>query len=202
MQADVKVFDENGDEDTSQRKTVRWQHSANGAGSYNGTEKVNVTETAADYYMTEVTRAAQKTDEHPLILGNDSNTTDNPYTVTGRSISFDTDAGGTVVYTNARETKDVAVEKELVSNTATVSQFSFSASYTLDGVTKDLGSFYVSGGSANTEALKEVPAGAVLTITEADDSKYDTTVKTAARGFLLHKQNKSKKICIKDRLSV
>ncbi len=174
VEAIVQVFDENDAEVVSQKKTVRWQHSSNGTGSYNGSEKVNVTESPADYYMTEMTRAAQ-TDVHHLQLENDSNTSDIPYTITGRTVSFDTDAGGTVIYTNTRETKDISVGKELFDNTSATARFGFTASYELDGVTKDLGTFYVTSGSVNTESLKGIPAGAVLTITEAADNNYDTT---------------------------
>ena len=170
----MQVFDENGTEDTSQAGTVRWQHSANGAGSFNGTERVNVTEEEAPYYDAEMTRAAQ-TQQHPLKMEDYSDTETIPYTVTGRRGSFDTDAGGAVIYTNTRETKDIAVEKELLGSTGAAARFGFTASYELDGTVTDLGTFYVTSGSVNTVALKEIPAGAVLTITEAADDSYETT---------------------------
>ena len=118
----MQVFDENGTEDTSQAGTVRWQHSANGAGSFNGTERVNVTEDDAPYYDAEMTRAAQ-TQQHPLKMEDYSDTETIPYTVTGRRGSFDTDAGGAVIYTNTRETKDIAVEKELLGSTGAAARF-------------------------------------------------------------------------------
>lgn len=147
-------------------------------GSFNGTEKGSVTETPADYYTTTMTRLSQVNNDYPLMIGSSTDTTTNPLKdIPGNKVSWSTTwPGGSVVYKNTRETHDVTVSKELISNTSAAKTFTFSASYDDDGTITTLDDFTVTSGSSNGTALADIPAGAELTITEAADDNYDTTV--------------------------
>ena len=103
----------------------------------------------------------------------------------GRQVTWDeTDAGGTVVFTNTRQTRDVVVSKTLVSNSSTARTFEFKASYTLQEnvngqivtTTEDFGSFTVTSGQSFT--LKDIPVNAAVTVEELgkDLCDYETTV--------------------------
>ncbi len=139
-------------------------------GGFDSTESMSVTETPADYYTTTVAIAAT--------------TTDHPLTVSGSTVSCQTlEAGGTVVYTNTRQTVDIDVAKVLVSNESS-GTFSFRASYsdgsaaTEDERTVNLVDFLIISG--NSEPLT-IPKGAKLTVTEYGTNLIDYTV-TATHG--------------------
>ncbi len=91
----------------------------------------------------------------------------------------DTDAGGTAVFTNTRQTQDITISKELVSNTTGSTAFSFLASYTntedINGssVTTESSwdTFTVSSGSS--AVLEDIPVGAELMVTETGTDLYD-----------------------------
>ncbi|SDL94754.1 LPXTG-motif cell wall anchor domain-containing protein/Listeria/Bacterioides repeat-containing protein [Sarcina sp. DSM 11001] len=162
------------------RITIKAQaNSAQSGGSFSGTEKITVTETSADYYSTAMSRLAQVNNVYPLIMqGSEDRTTIPLNDIDGNVVTWtNTDAGGTVVYDNIRQTHDIRVGKVLHSNTSASAMFTFNASYTLEGNEVDLGTFTAQSGTVNTDALKNIPAGAVLTITEAMDTNdiYTTT---------------------------
>lgn len=162
----------------SRDKTVRWQQT-NVTGSSNNKFidlKIAVTEGAVTHYETSVTLNSQ-TNDGELTLGNSStyNSSLLPKTENTNTFSWtNTDAGGSVVFTNQRQTYDVNVSKELTSNTSANVMFSFTASYEDNGVTTELAPFTVVSGGNKT--LEKIPAGATLTITEDTDENdnYDT----------------------------
>ena len=183
VQSIVQIYDAEGHQQGTDA-TVRWERTGLTSSSQNGFNndlKISVTETKETYYDTSVTRNAQ-TEANKLYIGESTDVETLPLTVeTNTTYWTNTDAGGTVVYTNTRQTHDISVEKILHSNTSAAAIFSFTASYTLDGNAVDLGSFTVQSGITNTEALKNIPAGAVLTITEVMDTNdiYNTTTSSA-----------------------
>lgn len=149
--------------------TYTAEASANGGGSFDGTEKLYVEENSSDHYTPSVEVAAStKTG-----TVNDLTSSDNRVSWTKPS------AGGTVIYTNTLDTYDITVDKTtFVDNSAVNTQFAFNASYVLENKTTNLGTFYVTSGTPNTTALKDIPATSRLTITEIDtEESYDTTVK-------------------------
>lgn len=150
-----------------------------GTGSFNKTEKIRLVEATDDYYVTNIDRLSQVNNNNPLKLASSTDYTTNPLKeVEGNEVEWDnTDAGGTLVFNNIRKTKDIIVEKEYVGNSTNPVIFSYTASYTADGKTVNLGSFTVTSGTPNTEALKEIPLGAALTVTEATDLNYIQFVK-------------------------
>ena len=88
-----------------------------------------------------------------------------------REISWATPhAGGTVIFTNTRQTADVRVRKILVGPSV-VGLFTYTASYTVDGETTDLGTFTVTSTGEGT-LLEDIPVGADVTVTEAFDNSY------------------------------
>ena len=134
--------------------------------------KISVTETPVTYYDTSVTRSAQSTNNYYLYLGTNTDTTTVPLTEQTNTVHWTaTDAGGTLVFTNQRQTYDITVEKVLHDNKGLPGMFSFTASYVVDGrtVTK---TFNVTSGTPNITDLAGIPAGAELTITEGNNGDY------------------------------
>ena len=91
-----------------------------------------------------------------------------------------------MVFTNQRQTYDVQVSKELISNTNASLPFGFKASYTETytdtagqslSSTVNLEDFVIVSGSSRV--LEDIPAGVALTITEDTDANdnYDTYIK-------------------------
>ena len=77
-------------------------------------------------------------------------------------------------YQNIRQTADVAVKKNLTGNTS-FGTFVYTASYTLGERITDLGAFNVTSNSETGYILEGIPVGAVLTISEAENSSYEVS---------------------------
>lgn len=151
--------------------------SAGSGGSWNPM-LITVTETGVIYYDTTITCQAQNTTSKLFIGGHASGESAATVgtEVAGYIAHWDsTFAGGTLVFTNQRQTYDITVKKSLTSNTAVPGTFSFVASYEVDGETTTIYD-QVTSGTAGT-VLTSIPAGAVLTITEANDGSYITKYK-------------------------
>lgn len=154
-------------------------------GSFNNTERITVTtetEGQKNHYTTSVSRTAQ-TDTHFIYVGDSTDTTTVPLTENTNTIHCNTFAGGTVVFTNERETYDVTVRKTLLGGFGTQDAFRFTATYVDDAGTDyktetQLEDFYLSGGGSTV--LEKIPAGASLTITEQGEDlhNYITTART------------------------
>lgn len=145
------------------------QASRNGKGSFRGTEIISVTESSAASYTPSIEIAASTDTE---------NVKDLTASESDRAVRWtNPSAGGTVIYTNTLEKYDITVNKTThVGSTTVNTQFAFTGSYTLNGDATDLGTFYVTSGSSHT--LRDIPAGAELTISEIDtEENYITTVK-------------------------
>ena len=184
--SEVQVYNSDGVQQGNDR-LVRWERQNVNTSTQNGFNtdlRITVTEAVKSNYGTSVTRNAQ-TEANKLFLGDSTNVNTLPLTVeTNRTYWTNTDAGGTVVYTNTRETYDIALKKVLHSNTAASSIFSYNASYTLDDGEEpvDLGSFTVQSGTVNNMALKNIPAGAILTISEVVDSNDNYITAVSSEG--------------------
>ena len=163
----ITVYDTKGNVDGNKVITASTSYGSGNRrqGSFNSTENISVQEEAALNYDPSVEIAATTVDTLNKTIhaeGNDKVTWE------------DTFAGGTVIYTNNRQPSDITVKKNLVGNIA-AGAFSYSASYTLDDVTTDLGTFTVSSTSETGYILEKIPVGAVLTITEAEDNSYEVS---------------------------
>ena len=166
IQAVIQKYDK-GEGQSLETKTVRWESPNNilGTVTFDNYTFINVTENdyRTDFYNTELEKAAE-TQPNVLIMSQND-----------RRVRWtNTDAGGTVFYNNIRQTADVSVKKNLVGSTA-AGAFSYSAGYTLEDVTTDLGTFTVSSTSETGYILEKIPVGAVLTITEAEDNSYEVS---------------------------
>lgn len=162
---DSRVFPTNGDDPDY---TFTATTSAAGDGSFNDIN-ISVTEEDAASYTTTIRRISEG---HGSITLTGTELNDNPLTVTGREISWTrTEQTGTVIYTNARQTAHVTVKKTLVGETG--GSFRYTGSYTADGKTTTLEPFNVEAGGAVT--LRDIPVGAVLTLTEAASDDYIVT---------------------------
>lgn len=149
---------------------------ADSGGSWNDV-RITVTETPVQYYNTSVTRSAQTAGDY-LYLGTSSDVaTANLEVETNEAYWTTTFAGGTLVFTNQRQTYDVTLEKILHSNTSVPGTFPFTASYLVDGRTVTLESSQVTSGTPNTTWLADIPAGALLTIREANNGSYTAKYK-------------------------
>ena len=138
-------------------------------GTFNSTENFSVTETAVPYYSTAIDVRAQTTG-HPITK-----------TDAERKISWNSaETGGTVIYTNTRETSVITVKKVLVSNEST-GTFEFHASYTDgDSSTNDERTVNLDDFSLVTPAGEKrltIPKGVNLTISEYGTNlvDYETT---------------------------
>ena len=166
--------------DNSRSYTIRWQKTGLTGYSTNKFDSltIKVTEPATTYYDTSVTISSELHDKEISVGGNTYNIAELPKTVVTNTASWtNTDAGGTLVFENQRQTYDVKVTKTLESNTTAQSIFNYSASYrdsyvNLEGATvtttHNLDPFTVTSGSFKT--LEDLPAGVDLTITEATDT--------------------------------
>lgn len=185
----IQKYDQN---DVAQGNPVTlswtWTNSVNSSGTYRSFTfhdlSYTVTETdysaAPHYYDTEMTCTALASDTYPLMLGSTPAAIDSlPLEhVAGRVLSWtNTEAGGRVIFTNTRQTADVTVKKNLVSSSSVPGVFNFTASYTLESETTDLGSFTVTSGTEGKK-LEDIPVGATLTVTELGGNldDYTTTV--------------------------
>ena len=166
IQAEVKKFESDSATDPIETTVLKWQRTTNVSGTvtFDGYAFINVAE--SDYSGSYYTTGMEKTAEtNPGIL---------TVAETDRRVTWtNTDAGGTVIYTNTRQTADVTVTKTLVGESA--GTFRYTGSYTVDGKTTQLDEFTVNAGGSST--LPKIPVGAELTITEAEDNRY--TVETA-----------------------
>ena len=167
----------------------QWNNEVSSSGTYRSFAfhdlNYSVTETdystAPHYYDTAMSCTAQASDTYPLKLGDTTVNTASLPAENGeaRVLTWtDTEAGGTVVFTNTRQTADVTVKKVLVSNSAVPGVFNYTASYVLDGITTDLGRFTVTSGTEGHK-LESLPVGAAFTVTEtgANLDDYNTTAK-------------------------
>lgn len=154
----VTVYVKNGDEwvedDTRRIEKIGYAASADAGQFINDYYDFSVEENPTQYYTPSI--------DSTSMLTKDS----------ASKVSWKTpEAGGTALFTNVHETHDVTVKKTLIPASATVGGFEFTASYKLkDDPEVDLGTFYVSGGYEHV--LTGIPAGAVLTVTEARDDDY------------------------------
>ena len=167
IQAIVQKYDGDNPDHPLETKTVRWQRSSNvhGTVTFDNYAFVNVTENdyRTDFYDTNLEIAAE-TQEGALTIAQDD-----------RKVSWtNTFAGGTVFYQNIRQTADVAVKKNLTGNTS-FGTFVYTASYTLGERITDLGAFNVTSNSETGYILEGIPVGAVLTISEAENSSYEVS---------------------------
>ena len=179
LQAEISVYDvgvavaDEGSATPIYTKTIQAQVADNGEGSFSGTEHFAVTENATANYTPSIELAAST----PVESAEKDISVSHQATTSWTKPS----AGGTVIYTNTLDTYDITVDKTTRVGAAEVNtQFAFTASYTLDGGDPvDLGTFYVTSGTPSTpNALKDIPAGAVLTVTEIDtEEHYTTTVR-------------------------
>ena len=160
----VQKYNADGSKQGSEQK-MTWTASKKGAGSF--TElNYSVTEAnyTGDYYDTSI-EIAGYIEDYEL-------------TAAARAVSWHaTDAGGTAIFTNARRTADVTVKKVLKGTNAAGS-FKFDAAYALDGRTVSLGTVSIASGTAG-HTFRNIPTGAVLTVTEAADVNYLTSAVSA-----------------------
>lgn len=193
IQAEVEVYYpviENGttryEKDMSRSAIVRWERTVTPRDNNGFTGlMISATEATDQYYTTSVTLDYEEHDDQ-LMLGSETyDVSDIPQTKETNQVSWtNTDAHGTVTYNNVIKTYDVAVEKVLIRNTSDSENFQYTASYVLDKGTypsevqlfAEPNSFIVTSGTTNDVALKDIPAGAELTIKEQDDDNYDTTI--------------------------
>lgn len=167
IQAVVQKYDQHDPDNPLETKTVRWQRNDNvrGTVTFDNYAYINVSENnySSEFYDTDIDIAAE-TQNGSLAVMQDE-----------RMISWTAiDAGGTVFYNNIRQAADVIVRKNLTGNTL-VGTFGYSASYTLDNKTTDLGTFNVTSNSETGYILEGIPVGAVLTISETEDSSYNVS---------------------------
>ncbi|MBQ7521182.1 MAG: InlB B-repeat-containing protein [Clostridia bacterium] len=175
LRAEISVYDvgvavaDEGSATPIYTKTIQAQVTDNGEGGFSGTEHFAVTENTTTNYTPSIELAAStpvESAEKDISVSQDTTSWTKP------------SAGGTVIYTNTLDTYDITVDKTTRVGAAEVNtQFAFTASYTLNGGDPvDLGTFYVTSGTPSTpNALKDIPAGAVLTVTEIDTEEYYTT---------------------------
>ncbi|MBQ6270912.1 MAG: InlB B-repeat-containing protein [Clostridiales bacterium] len=195
IQVEVEVYKpvtQNGnvtyEKDDTRSGIIRWETTVNNPTSSNGFTGllITVTETPVIHYNTSVTLDYEGQDNE-IKLGDSSFTMAQvPQTVVTNKVSWSNpDAYGTVNYKNEIETYDISVEKILIGNSTLAEDFNFTASYVLDKgqsdeVTVDPATdpspFIVTSGTPNTVALKDIPAGAELTITEEQNDNYDTEI--------------------------
>ncbi len=175
--------------DDSRSYTVRWQ--LTDLRGYNTNKfdplRITVTEPTTTYYDTSVTLSSELNDRDFTIGSSSYDKTQLPQTVPTNTVYWtNTDAGGTMVFVNQRQTYDVKVTKTLESNTSAQSIFNYTAVYTDSytniagttiSTTSSLNPFTVTSGSFTT--LRNIPAGIDLTITEATDTddNYETYCK-------------------------
>lgn len=178
VQSVVQVFDDRG---VQQREAiVRWERPVT-VSRYNGFNRdlqITVSESHVTHYTSCITRNAHTFNGagNPLYIGNSLDITTLPLTLEAEEVYWkNTDAGGTVVFTNQRQTYDITVSKTLVSNNNASRAFSYSAvytdTYTSNGsqmtALKELDGFVVTSGSETI--LSDIPAGVSLTIRETED---------------------------------
>lgn len=182
----IKINMYNADNELQYTDILKWIGSEKNGNKYKALEfdvEYSVSENnysaAPHYYDTTLSRIVQ-TETYPLMLGDSTDTTTVPLEgVEGRVVTWtETDAGGTVVFTNTRQTADVTVKKVLESDSSVAGVFSFTASYALSGATTDLGAFSVTSGTEGY-TLEDIPVGAVLTVREVGTllNDYETTVR-------------------------
>ncbi|SDB14972.1 SpaA isopeptide-forming pilin-related protein [Butyrivibrio sp. INlla16] len=151
-------------------QTLEWEYNGNVEVNYNDGElnfEVVETDYTGDYYDTTAEVAAELTQGSII--------------PTDRMIEWhDSDAGGTVIYTNERQTIDVKVEKELITDSANppVTNFNFTAYYTLNDDDYRLDDFSVTSGSYSY--IRKVPVGSKLVITETKLDDYETEVEISS----------------------
>lgn len=196
VQAEVEVYypvTQNGSvtyvKDNARSAIVRWERNGLTPGTNNGfgTDlKITVTEAQVTHYTTSVMLDYEEHDYQLALGGQTFAASSIPQTVGTREVSWtNPDAHGTVTYTNEIDTYDVSVMKTLIRNNSDTADFNFTASYILDKGTSyattvekftDASPFVVTSGTTNAVALKDIPAGAELTIIEEQNDDYTTTI--------------------------
>ena len=197
VQAEVEVYSPvttNGTleyvKDDNRSKTISWQKTVtpNSTNGFNTDLKFEVYETQVNNYNTSVTLNYSDGDNKLTIGSNTYAASQLPQEVNTNTVSWkDPDVRGTVTFNNVIDKYNVSVEKRLVTNKTGNEDFPFTASYVLDesesyeqtvSLFTATDNFLVTSGNTNNEALKEIPAGAKLTITELDDDEYTTRYST------------------------
>ncbi len=176
------------EKDDSRSGIIRWEMDVVNPTSSNGFTglQITVTEAPVVHYNTSVTLDYEGQD-YEIKVGESSFTAAQvPQTVVTNKVSWSNpDAYGTINYKNEIETYDISVDKILIRNNTDSEDFNFTASYVLDegqsdeitvDPAADPSPFIVTSGTPNTVALKNIPAGAKLTITEEQNDNYDTTI--------------------------
>ena len=161
IQAEIKKYTVGEPDTLEQTVLLRWQSrdSIWGTVTFDGYAFINVVE--ADYSSDHYSASLEKTGETEA----DALT----LTQAERKVSWtNTDAGGTVIYTNARQTANVTVRKVLAGEST--GSFRYNGSYTVDGKTTTLSEFTVNADSFVT--LEGIPVDAVLTLTETVNQNY------------------------------
>ena len=180
LRADITLYNADGSLKQSKQTIIAQAPSGRygSTGTFNNTQRITVTQSAESYYSTSVSRTAQ-TQTNFIYLGNSSDTTTMPYTLenTREAHWNSVQAGGTIVFTNIRDTYNITIKKVLHAATSGSQIFMFNYSYILDGDTSHVttGSLNVSSGDEG-RILSDMPAGAELTVSEVNDGNYTTTV--------------------------
>ena len=180
VQSVVQVFDDHGVQQQESDATIRWEKNVtvSDRNGFDGNLQITVSEGKVTHYTSSITRNAHTYNGagNPLYIGNSSDITTLPLTLEAEEVYWkNTDAGGTVVFTNQRQTYDITVSKTLVSNNNASRAFSYNAvytdTYTSNGsqmtALKELDGFVVTSGSETI--LSDIPAGVSLTIRETAD---------------------------------
>lgn len=161
----------NTDSEVGNPKTITAKCSFNGAGSFEGSERFTVTETAHSCYDTTAALSVLHDDSYPLYYNNDT-TLGSSSAATNSVYWKSAEAGGSVVFTNTRKTTNVTVEKQLVNTTT--GTYLFNASYTLeDSVVHNLPDFTITGADSHT--ISNIPMGANVSISEPSNVDYTVT---------------------------
>ena len=191
LQSEVEVYHPETDSQTGVTSyvnvlsdTIRWEQSVKAQYNNQLTACITVTETEATYYNTTVTLSAETENNIIAVDGNRYSKSALPKTETARTASWsNTDAGGTVIFTNTRQACDITVNKTMVSNISAAMSFGFTGSYSeeytdtagnIQTATTSLAAFNVTSG--DSYLISDIPVGATLTITETENSDYTTTV--------------------------
>ena len=176
VNAIVTVYDVDGNEDAGRSKTISWTSKYASAGTFQSDFSMYVRENdySGEHYDTSVeilasTRPAGSNAEDDL-KPNDN----------GREVNWlNTDPGGSIMFTNTRQTSDVTLKKVLEPDGEKF--FKFSATIEDgDGNILPLNDIHISSRNESGYTFRDVPVGAKLTLREVlgdgDSSNYDTTV--------------------------
>ena len=189
LKSEIQIYrvgaDGADDEPVGEVETILWEYNSTGAGGgFNGTERITVTETVHPYYDTTVYAASVYDTGKPLYYNNNNNNQTLPNSLQAaaatREIYWkDTDAGGSVVFTNVVKRADVTLKKALIDTES--GTFPFQAVYSMPGNDPFTpSSFNIVG--AGSHKLENLPLGSVVTITEIPNADFITTASGAEGG--------------------